>query len=197
MTLVKNLGWSEDKAKSVEANYHKLYEVSTQWVKERITEASKQGYAEAAFGLRIRTPLLKQSLLGTSISLREAEAEGRTLGNAISGQSYGLLTNRALNAFMQKVWESKYRYDVLPVAMIHDAIYLMIKDNLEVVEWVNKNLTQEMSWQELPEIQHDQVTIGAELDIFWPNWANGITLPNDANQDQILAICAEAKAKFD
>lgn len=196
MTMVKNLGWSEEKAKAVEANYHKLYAVSTQWVKQRIEEAAKKGYAEAAFGLRIRTPLLAQSLMGTRQTLREAEAEARTLGNAISGQSYGLLTNRAVNAFMKKVWDSPYKYDIKPVALIHDAIYLMIRDDADVVAWVNKHLTEEMAWQGLPEIKHDQVKLGAELDIFWPSWANGISLPATATKSDIITICSEAKNTF-
>lgn len=196
MTMVKNLGWSEEKAKRVEANYHKLYQVSSQWVQDKIAEAAKRGYAEVAFGLRIRTPLLHQSLMGTSITPKEAQAEARTLGNAISGQSYGQLTNRACVEFMEKVWNSKYRYDILPVAMIHDAIYLMIKDNLEVVEWANRELTKSMAWQDLPEIQHPEVKIGANLDIFWPDWSNGITLPNDASVKEIKEICFLAKDKI-
>ena len=193
MTMVKNLGWSEEKSKAVEANYHKLYEVSTNWVKSRIQEATLKGFSEAAFGLRIRTPLLAQSILGNRSTLREAEAEARTLGNAISGQSYGLLTNRALNAFMERVWNSPYKYDVKPVAMIHDAIYLVIRDDINVVHWVNKELIQEMSWQELPEIQHPEVKLGAELDIYWPDWANPITLSNNATKEEIISLCKEQR----
>lgn len=195
-TLSKNLGWSEDKSRSVEERFHELYAMSAQWVKDRIAQAAKVGYAEAAFGLRIRTPLLKQTLLGLSNTPREAEAEGRTLGNAISGQSYGLLTNRAMNAFMEKVWASPYREKVLPVAMIHDAIYLMIADEVDVVQWVNENLIEEMQWQELPEIQHDEVKLGAELDIFWPSWAHKLTIPNHTTQDQIWKMCAEHVEKI-
>lgn len=193
MTMVKNLGWSEEKAKKVEANYHALYAESTRWVKARIVEAAKLGYAEGAFGLRIRTPLLAQTFLGTSSTPKEAEAEARTLGNAISGQSYGLLNSRAMNAFMEKVWASKYRYDILPVAQIHDAGYYLIKDDPEVMAFANQGITEAMSWQELPEIQHPQVKLSANLDIFWPNWANPVTLPSDADQNTIKKICREAK----
>lgn len=91
----------------MEANYHKLYAESTRWVKARIAEAAKKGYSEAAFGLRIRVPLLAQTLLGNRSTPREAEAEARTLGNAISGQSYGLLNSRAMNVVMEKVWRLK------------------------------------------------------------------------------------------
>lgn len=130
---------------------------------------------------------------GINEAVREAEAEGRTAGNAL-GQSYGLLNNRAANDFMKKVWASKFKYDIKPVALIHDAIYLLIRDDLEVVEWANAELIKSMQWQELPEIQHDQVKLGAALDIFWPDWSNGITLPNGAEAQEILKVCKEAQA---
>ena len=194
-TLVKNLGWSEEKAKKVEENYNSLYQISIQWVQERIKEASKVGYAEAAFGLRIRTPLLGQTIVGKGI--RESEAEARTLGNAISGQSYGLLTNRAINAFMEKVWASPYATSIMPTALIHDAIYLLFRNDVRVVKFVNDNLIKEMQWQELPEIQHPEVKLGAELDIFWPSWANPITLPNGLSEVEITEACAKGKHKYE
>ena len=195
LTMVKNLGWPEDKAKKVEANYHKLYAVSTAWVKAKIAEAASKGYAEAAFGLRIRTPLLAQTFLGTSTTPREAEAEARTLGNAISGQSYCLLNNRAMNVFMDKVRSSKYRYDILPVAQIHDAGYYLIRDDAEVVAFANQGITEAMSWQELPEIKHDEVKLFANLDLFWPDWAHPITLPEKATAEEIIQICQEEVKK--
>lgn len=191
-TLVKNLGFSEDKAKEIEKGYHELYKVSDEYVQKRLEQASKDGYVEVAFGLRVRTPLLNQVIFNGSNMPYEAAAEGRTAGNAL-GQSYGLLNNRAAVEFMQKVWKSKYRYAIKIVALIHDAIYLLIKDDIEVVEWVNRELIKSMQWQELPEIQHPTVKLGAALDIFWPNWANPTTLPNNATQAEIRKICREAK----
>lgn len=196
LTLMKNLGWSESQAKGVEANYKKLYQKSIDWVNAKIEEAHTKGYSEGAFGLRIRTPLLAQTIYGGSKLPKEAAAEARTLGNAISGQSFGMLNNRAAAAFMKKVWESPYRYDIKPVALIHDAIYLVIKDDLHVVEWVNRHLIQEMSWQELPEIQHDTVKLGAALDIFWPDWSNAITLPNNSSKESIKELCTKVKNEF-
>lgn len=192
--MMKNLGWPEDKAKAIEKGYHDLYKVSDEWVANRIKQASKDGYVEVAFGLRVRTPLLAQTTLGLSSTPYEAEAEGRTAGNAL-GQSYGLLNNRAAVEFMRKVWESKFRYDVKPIALIHDAIYLIIRDDIEVVEWVNKELIKSMQWQELPELHHDEVKLGAALDIFWPDWSNALTLPNGADKDTIRKLCEEHKLK--
>lgn len=186
-TLMNDLGFSEEEAKAIEANYHSLYAVSTEWVKAKLDQAEIDGYVETAFGLKVRTPLLKRTISGNSHTPYEAQAEGRTAGNAL-GQGYGLLTNRAANEFMQKVWRSSYRFDVLPVAMIHDAIYLLIRDDIRAVEWVNQELIASMEWQELPEIQHDTVKLGAELDLFWSTWADDITLPNGATKEEIRQL---------
>lgn len=196
-TLVTNLGFEEESAKQIESNYHKMYEVSDEWVKAKIHEAAKHGYAETAFGLRIRTPLLKQVILTGSNVPREAEAEARTLGNAISGQSYGLLNNRAAIEFMEKVHASKYRLDILPVALIHDAAYFLVRDNVEVVHFVNQELPKAMSWQELPEIQHDEVKLGAELDLFYKGWHQPITLPNEISEEDIIQLCKEKAQTYD
>ena len=196
-TLVTTLGFQEQEAKQIEENFHKMYSVSGDWVKGKIAEAAKLGHIDTAFGLRIRTPMLKQVVWGSSKVPREAEAEARTLGNAISGQSYGLLNNRAAVAFMKKVWASKYRTQIKPVALIHDACYFIIKDDIEIVEWVNNHLTAEMSWQELPEIAHEEVKLGAELDIFYKGWHQPITLPNGISQEDIRKLCKEKAKSYD
>ncbi len=194
-TLVANLGWSEEKSKKIEANYHALYAVSDKYIYDRLVQASKDGYAAVAFGLRVRTPLLAQVVFGAPRMPSEAAAEGRTVGNAM-GQSYGLLNNRAAVEFWQKVWASKYRYDILPCALIHDAIYMVIKENPEIVEWANRELINSMKWQELPELYHPTVKLGAALDIFWPAWHNAITLPNDADQATIIQTCRDARTEY-
>ena len=197
MTLMKNLGWSEEKAKQVEARYKDLYAASIAWVKSKVELASIKGYAEAAFGLRIRTPLLARTYLGTRVTPKEAEAEARTLGNAISGQSYGLLNSRAMNVVMEKVWESPYRYDILPVAQIHDAGYYLIRDDADIVAFANQAITEAMSWQDLPEIQHPEVKLFANLDLFYPNWSHGITLPDNCTADEIVEITDKAMKEYE
>lgn len=192
-TLMNNCGFSEQEAQQVEKGYHEMYKVSDEWVANKIKQAEQQGYLDTAFGLKIRTPVLAKSILGNSKTPYLAIAEARSVGNAVSGQSYGMLTNRALNEFMERVWKSEYSLDIFPVATIHDAIYLVIKDNINVVKWVNDNLAECMSWQELPELQHDKIKLTAELGLFYPNWANEITLPNKASRKQIKEIVISHK----
>ena len=194
--MMSNLGWEEEKAKAIEKGYHDLYQESDAYVQSRLQQAAKDGYVEVAFGLRVRTPLLKQVMFGSSKMPYEAAAEGRTAGNAL-GQSYGLLNNRAAVAFWQKVWASKHQHSILPVALVHDAIYALIKDDVEVVEWANRELINAMRWQELPEIQHPTVKLGAQLDVFYKGWHQPITLPNNATPVEILRISKEGAAEYD
>jgi DNA polymerase-1 len=178
ITLVKNLGFSEELAKRTENNYHHLYQVSDAYVQTRLKQASQDGYIEVAFGLRVRTPMLSKVVWGSSKVPKEAAAESRTAGNAL-GQSYGLLNTRAGIEFQEKTLESKYRLDIWPIAHIHDAQYAIIKDDMDVLAFVNKTLVKSVRWQELPEIQHDTVKLGGSLGVFYPDWTTEIELPPD------------------
>ena len=193
--LMKNLGWAEEKAKRIEANFNSLYAVSKEYIAKRIQQATKDGYVEVAFGLRLRTPVLHASILGGKYTPNEAKAEGRTAGNAM-GQSYGLLNNRAAVEFMKRVHAAGYQHDVKMIALIHDAIYLLTREDVTLINWVNVNLVECMAWQELPEIQHPTVKIGGDLDIFWPTWASSVTLPNNASNDEIIEVCKAHKEKL-
>jgi len=181
-------GLSEDEAKRIEAAYHELYVESDEYVQDRLEKASQNGYMELAFGLRLRTPIMERTILNNCKTPREAEAESRTAGNAI-GQSYGLLNNRAAIDFQERCFKSKYAELIHPVAHIHDAQYFIVKDDIEIVEWVNKELVECVQWQDLPEIQHDKVKLGGELSIFNPDWSNEIGIPNGASRDDIRALC--------
>ena len=184
-TLVNNLGFSKAEAKEIEANYHELYKVSDEWVQTKLIQATKDGYVTGAFGLRLRTPLLAKTILNTRHTPFEAQAEGRTAGNAL-GQSYGLLNNRAANEFMDKVHASAYRYTILPIAHIHDAQYYMVKTDPALIHWLNINLVDSMSWQDLPELEDDDVKLGASLEVFYPSMGSKIKINNNATQEEIV-----------
>ena len=183
-TLVNNSGFAPEEAKEIVANYKDLYKESEEYATERIAQAAKDGYVEIAFGLRLRTPLLKRTVMSSSMKANISEAEARTAGNALS-QSYGLLNCKAANDFMERVYASPYKYDIMPVMQIHDAQYYIFPDDVDIVKWVNDNLTECMSWQDLPELQHDVVKLGSNLDLFYPHWGNAITLKNNISIEDI------------
>lgn len=193
MGLMKNCGFPEEKAKLTEKRYHDLYVVSDMWVQAKLDEAAKTGYVTAAFGLRVRTPLLAQVLRGTCKTPYEAEAEGRTAGNAL-GQSWCLLNNRAGSEFMRKVRTSKFRLDIRPCIHIHDAQYFMIRDNMDTLQYTNKHLVEAVNWQDHPDIAHPEVGLGGELSLFYPTWANEIEIPNHATPEEVHQIIQKAFA---
>lgn len=187
LTLMKNCGFSEEKAKSVEQKYHELYVVSDKWVASKLDQACKDGYITAAFGLRVRTPLLKQVIRGTKKTPHEAGAEGRTAGNAL-GQSWCLLNSRACSEFMGKVRKSVYSLSIRPCAHIHDAQYYLIRDCIYTLLYTNKHLVKAVQWQEHPDIAHPDVKLGGELSIFYPNWSKELTVPNGVTEDELTKL---------
>ena len=191
MGLMKNCGFSEEKAKLIESRYHEMYTVSDAWVQAKLDEAAKTGYVTAAFGLRVRTPLLAQVLRGTCKTPYEAEAEGRTAGNAL-GQSWCLLNNRAGSEFMRKVRTSEFRLDIRPSIHIHDAQYFMIRDNMDTLQYTNKHLVEAVNWQKHPDITHPDVGLGGELSLFYPTWADEIVIPNYANPSEVISTIHKA-----
>lgn len=190
MTLVNNSGFEVEEAKSIVANYKNLYWQSEQYKEALIQKATKDGYITAAFGLRVRTPLLQQVILGNSKTPHEAEAEGRTAGNA-AFQSWGLLNSRACSEFMRLVRNSQYKYDIRHCAQIHDANYYIIRNDSKLLEWMNEHLVKAVSWQEHPEIAHDEVKLGGDLSVFYPTWADEMVIPNGANESTIIKLAEE------
>jgi len=188
--IMAQMGWTEDKAKAVEARYHELYQESDKWVAAKLKQACQDGYVTVAFGLRVRTPLLHQTVLGTGKTPFEAEAEGRTAGNAL-GQSWCLLNSRAGSEFMGKVRASEFKHQIKPCAQIHDAQYFLVRDNIDAIRFTNDNVVKACQWQNHPDIWHDTVKLGGELSIFYPSWAEEGGIPNDASNEQIYAAFEE------
>lgn len=193
VTLMKNCGFTKDKAVLIEERYHELYKVSDDWVAQKLDLAMKDGYVTVAFGLRVRTPLLKQVIRGNSKTPYEAEAEGRSAGNAL-GQSYCMLNTRAWIETMEKVRASKYRLDIRPCAQIHDAGYALVRDDIGALKFLNDTLVPAVQWQEDPAIMHDEVKLGGKLGVFYPNWNSEITLPNFASEQDIFTVIDQAMA---
>jgi DNA polymerase-1 len=193
--IMEQCGMTMTEAREIEANYHELYRVSDEWVAAKLNQAAKTGYITGAFGLRVRTPLLSQVIRGNRATPYEAEAEGRSAGNAL-GQSWCLLNSRAGSEFMNKVRHGEQRLYIRPCAHIHDAQYYLVRDDVSAVAYTNDHLVQAVQWQDHPDIFHKHVKLGGEVGIFWPTWAEEITLPNGAGELEIPGIIEEAIAAY-
>lgn len=188
--IMAQMGWDKVKALLVEKRYHELYAASDAWVKAKVDQACKDGYITAAFGLRVRTPILHQTIRGTRATPFEAEAEARTAGNAL-GQSWCLLNSRASVEFMGKVRSSQFRNDIKPCAQIHDANYMLVRDDVDAVAYANEHIVKACEWQDHPDIWHDEVKLGGKFGIFYPTWADEVGIPNGASNDDIRRVFAE------
>lgn len=190
-TLVKNLGLTESEARSIEENYHELYKVSDQFAKKNIEKASQVGYVDLAFGAKLRTPILRQSVINSRKTTHEAQKEGRSANNSVT-QSWGVLTNRAVIEFEERLAK---RPDLIPFVLIcnviHDAIYLIIKKDAKVIKWVNDNLIECMRWNDHPAIKSKDVPMEAVLEI-GPNLGDQIEISNGATTNAIEAILNNA-----
>ena len=178
----------------MEKAYHELYKVSDDWVNEKIALACKQGYIDVAFGLRIRCPALK-GIDPTKKLSAKVEKITRTIANAL-GQSYGMLNTYAGIQLREKLINSPYKLDIMLSPHIHDAQYFCAKEDVDVIRWLNNNVVDVMNWQDLPEIQHETVTLGGELDLFYPAWDKSITIPNNATELDILTMCQAHSKKL-
>ena len=86
-----------EQAKQIEKSFRELYKVSEEFNAHNKRVMETNGYVKCAFGLKLRTPIVSQCVLGNSKTPYEADKEARSANNAIT-QSWGMLLNRAMNA---------------------------------------------------------------------------------------------------
>lgn len=185
LTLMTNNGFSFDESTSIVTNYDHKYVESKQATEKRIVQAMEDGYVTVAFGLRVRTPLLAKSIEGAKM-IKLAEAEKRTAANAMS-QSYGMLNNRAMCAILDRSKEIGLSEQILPSCLIHDCCYFLVERKVSTLETLNRLVSEEMSWTP-PELYHPDVGLSAELDVFWPSWAEPTTIKAGATEEDILNL---------
>ena len=194
--MMKNCGFSEEQAKQIESRFQEFYKVADAWAANLIEEGKTSGYIPMAFGARIRTPLLAKCVTGTNKKIPyEALKEARSAGNAAT-QSYCVLTLRALNEFMERVWASPYRYKILPAITVYDSLYFLVFNSVKIIKWVNDNLIECMAWDDLPELKHPIVKISSAMEVFWPSWANAIAIPKKGSTQEIMTACNEGAEKY-
>ena len=185
-TLHKRTGFPMDQAIKIEKAFHELYRVSQEFNKHNKKVMETNGYVECAFGLKLRTPVISQCVLGNSKTPYEADKEARSANNAIT-QSWGMLLNRAMNATNAKIEEAGYSTDILPCNMIHDAGYFLVKAKPECVKFLNDVLIKEMEWNDDDAIRSTDVPMKASLDV-GKSWDKLTHLDNNATLEEIIDV---------
>ena len=185
-TLHKRTGFSMDQAIKIEKAFHKLYKISKKFNEQNKLFMEKHGYVECAFGLKLRTPIISQCVLGNSKTPHEADKEARSANNAIT-QSWGMLLNRAMNATNARIEEAGHSTNILPCNMIHDAGYFLVKEEPESVKFLNDVLIEEMEWNDDDVIRSTNVPMKASLEI-GKSWDKLTQLNNNATLEEIIDV---------
>jgi len=186
-TLHKRCGFSKEKAQEIEKAFHDLYKVSDEFNLKNKKFMEKHGYVECAFGLKLRTPIISQCILGNSRTPYEADKEARSANNAIT-QSWGMLLNRAMNATNTRIEQAGYGMNILPCNMIHDAGYFLVQKEPKYIKFLNDVLIEEMEWNNDEIIRSKDVPMEASLEI-GKSWDTLVPLNNNATIKEIKNVC--------
>ena len=195
-TLMVNSGFDEETAKTIESNYNQAYKVTKTWEDALIKQASKDGYVTCAFGLRLRTPLLKQTLLNVSATPQAATGEQRTAINAVQ-QSWGLLNTRAGIETMKQVRSNQeLRLSIRPSSQIHDSQYFIVRNDTDTLFWLNEVLVKEVNWNHDPKIHHPEINLGGNLSVFYPAWDKELEVPNNITKPKLEQLANDYVSKL-
>jgi len=165
-----------EKAYKIVDGYKEMYSTMIKWNESNKKQMQEKGYVEGCWYHRVYTPLINMSIINARITPSQVKSEFRSANNAIT-QSYGMLTTISGSRFQEILFNSKYRYDVLLINQIHDAIYLLIKNDIKVINWVNKTLIETMCIMDEPRLINAPVKLESELDI-GISWDKQYTIPN-------------------
>ena len=182
-TLHKRCGFSKEKAQEIEKAFHDLYKISDEFNSKNKEFMEEHGYVECAFGLKLRTPIISQCILGNSRTPYEADKEARSANNAIT-QSWGMLLNRAMNATNTRIEQAGYSTHILPCNMIHDAGYFLVQKEPKYIKFLNDVLIEEMEWNNDEIIRSKDVPMEASLEI-GKSWDTLVPLNNNATIKEI------------
>jgi DNA polymerase-1 len=161
-------------------NYWELYRDIKKYNTKKIEEAREKGYTVSVFsGLRLLTPQL------TSRDGGIVSKEERVIGN-FAIQSGNILTLIRVMEFQEWLENEGLTEDVKVFNSIHDAVYLYIKQDAELVARVNKKLVEVLTKDYT---ENQPIHLEAELDI-GINWKKQVTLKNSATPKEISGIMA-------
>ena len=172
-----SLGITTDEALKIIDGYWKLFEVTKHFIEKSEKFILDNGFIKGAFGLKLRGDLkhiTDKSKYSSTL---------RTMNN-MQIQSFGLLLTRAMNEFQSRIEKAGLEKDVILFNSIHDALYMYIKKDVNIIHWVNINLIECMLWEYNT---NWTVKMGAELEV-GNNLAEVVELPNKASVNEIEKV---------
>jgi len=172
--IAATLKISLEEAQEIFDNYHNvLYPGITKYREEYVLPtATEEGQLHLGLGFTLKTD--------------DPDKDIRTLANATC-QFWSILTALTINKMHVLIDEIGYQEDVKVISTIYDSIYLEVTNDPKIIKWVNDNLIRTM----LVDFMEDQTIVNeAESDIGF-NWADMLTIPNNASEEIIKETVAK------
>ncbi len=161
--------------------YWETYSGIRSFNEKLVNEAKKNGYIISKFsGLRLLCPALN-----SPDEFIRSKEERVVCNFAI--QSGNFLMLRAIHKMQDWIINKNLEKDVQLILTVHDSVYLYVRDDIDLIERVNKVLIKFMSER----YEEEQILLTtAELDI-GHNMAKFETLPNNATKEEIKETVAK------
>lgn len=173
--LAKNLGITLEEAQGIFDRYHnELYPGVTKMRETVVSKAGKDKQINLGLGCIMNT---------SNIRLEE-----RTVFNACS-QFWSILTLLTINKLNSLIKEQGLTEDVVVCSTIYDSIYLHIKEEPNVIKWVNDTIIPIMKKDFLTDTIVHNDAVG-EISY---NWCDGVELSNGASLEEIEEALKKAK----
>ena len=126
--------------------------------------------------------------LGCYMNSSEPEAEIRTLFNACS-QFWSILTLLTINKFNHHVDANELSEDVKVISSIYDSIYILVRDDVELIKWVNDLIIPILT----KDFIEDQTIPNQCIAEIGYNWYDTIKIENNASLEEIELAIIQAK----
>lgn len=163
-------------AESIFNNYHNVLYPGITDYRENYVLATAEEEGEIHLGL------------GFTIKTDDPERDIRTITNATC-QFWSILTAISINKMHHLIDEKNYEKHVKVVSTIYDSIYLEVTEDPKIIKWVNDNLINVMT---VDFMKNQTVHNECESEIGY-DWANLLTIKNNATTSEIKKVLAELK----
>jgi DNA polymerase I-like protein with 3'-5' exonuclease and polymerase domains len=168
----------EEAEKIFNAYHEELYPGVTAYREDYVLPtAQKQGYIHLGLGFRLYT--------------ENATKDIRSLNNGTC-QFWSILTALTINKLHQLIDQNNLQNDILVTATIYDSIYLCVRDDPEIIQWLNKCIVPIMETQFM---EGQILGNSADLEI-GPSWAKLYKLPHNATIEEIQEIRSQWYGKL-
>lgn len=173
--LARNAKIPLEKAQEIFDNYHNVLYTGISDMREKVIDtAIEKGRIHLGLGCYMNTS--------------NPEQEARTLFNACS-QFWSILTILTINKMHYLIDEAGYADSIQVVSSIYDSIYLHVKCDAQIIQWVNNNIIPLMTKDFITDtIVHNE----AEGEIGF-NWYDTVKISNNASIEEITEAIEKAK----